>query len=229
VRFSQNFRIPNVDDNSNAAWVNMAPKLLDVQTSRDLDIGTTIQFARSHAELAYFNSHVNNEIGYDPSQWGNVNFAPTRREGFNLRYKLFLSSQWTFRASWQTVNAKFVEGTYNGNRVPNVANNSGNLSLDYGLSARQTLTATTRFASGHYMAGDFNNQQAQVPGYAVQDLSYRLTDKQWSLNATLGNVFNKAYADVGIYQTSTAYYSLYRTTVYPNPGRNLSLVGRYNF
>ena len=229
VRFSQNFRIPNVDDNSNAAWVNMAPKLLDVQTSNDLDIGTNIQFARSHAELAYFNSHVNNEIGYDPSQWGNVNFASTRREGFNLRYKLFLSTQWTFRASWQTVNAKFVEGTYSGNRVPNVANNSGSLSLDYGLSARQTLTATTRFASGHYMAGDFNNQQAQVPGYAVQDLSYRLTDKQWSLNATLGNVFNKAYADVGIYQSSTAYYSLYRTTVYPNPGRNLSLVGRYNF
>lgn len=229
VRLSQNFRIPNVDDNSNAAWVNSAPKLLDVQTSHDLDMGATIQLARSQAELAYFRSNATNEIGYDPSQFGNVNFSPTRREGVNLRYKLIMSPQWTFRTSLQTVSARFVEGDYSGNRIPNVAKTTGSVALDYMLSARHTLTATTRFASSRFMAGDFGNSQVQVPGYAVQDMAYHYADKQWSINATLGNVFNKAHADVGIYQSSPAYYSLYKSTVYPNPGRNFSLVGRYNF
>jgi outer membrane receptor protein involved in Fe transport len=45
--------------------------------------------------------------------------------------------------------------------------------------------------------------------------------------ASILNITNKKYTDVGIYKAS--YTSPYNLTVYPNPGRSFSLTGRYAF
>lgn len=226
LRLSQNFRIANADDNGNVAYAP-TPVLLRVQTSRDVDVGLNHQSDNATTEVSYFHSDVKNEIGYDPSQYANVNFDPTKREGLNLRQRLVFSRGFTLRANLQYVSAKFVEGAYSGKTIPGVANLSGNLSLDYRLDAKKQITLTTRFADSRFMSGDFTNSQSKVPGYAVEDLSYFYKEKNWSVVATIVNITDKKYTDTGLYKSSyTAPYSL---TVYPNPGRSFSLTGRYAF
>lgn len=232
LRWSSNFRIANVDDNAGGAvgdyvYLNWYPKPLDVQKSRDLDIGLNYRSSFGSTELVYFHSDIKNEIGFDPALGGNVNYNPTQRQGLNLRQKLAITKEIALRANLQYVNARFVEGVYVDKTVPGLAASSGNLSLDYLLKPGQQLTLTTRFAASRSMSGDFYNRQPKVPGYAVQDLSYAFKEKSWSLVASILNITNKKYTDVGIYKPS--YTSPYNLTVYPNPGRSYSLTGRYAF
>lgn len=232
LRWSSNFRIANVDDNAGVAegdYVppNWYPKPLDVQKSRDIDIGLNFRSSFGLTELAYFHSHLKNEIGMDPSLGGNVNYKPTQRQGVNFHQKLVINKEITLRTSLQYINAKFVEGHYVDKNVPGVASSSGNFTFDYLLKPGQQLALTTRFAASRYMSGDFNNSQPKVPGYAVQDLSYSFKEKSWSVVASIFNITNKKYTDGGVYKAS--YTAPYNLTLYPNPGRNVSLTGRYTF
>lgn len=231
LRTSTNFRIANADDSSNTATdSSYNPTPLKVQTSRDVDIGLNYRSDLAVTEISYFRSHIKNEIGFDPIGCGyacNVNYDPTKREGVNFKQQLKISKEFTLKANLQYVQAKFVEGIYLGKAVPNVAAISGNFSLEYQLSPKQQIWWTTRFAESRYMSGDFSNSQSKVPGYGVQDLSYFYKDKNWSMVASLMNLFDKKYADSGFYkQINTHPYDL---TVYPNPGRSVSLTGRYVF
>ena len=232
LRWSSNFRIANVDDNVGGAvgdYVspNWYPKPLEVQKSRDIDIGLNYRSSFGSTELVYFHSDIRNEIGFDPALSGNVNYSPTQRQGVNLRQKLLISKQIALRANLQYVDARFVQGVYGDKTVPGVAASSGNLSLDYLLKPGQQLALTTRFAASRYMSGDFYNSQPKVPGYAVQDLSYAFKEKNWSAVMSILNITDKKYSDVGIYKAS--FTSPYNLTVYPNTGRSLSLTGRYAF
>jgi iron complex outermembrane receptor protein len=230
IRISQNFRLPNVDDNNGSAnwtpgWLSPIPLL--PQTSHDIDIGLNYRSTNYLAEVNYFHNNVKNEIGYDPGQFGNVNYDPTRREGVSLKQKFNLSQKIAIGATFQYINAKFIDGTYSGNVIPNVASFSGNISFDYQMTPNEKIALTSRFANSRYMSGDFPNSQSKVPGYVVGDVSYFYIEKNWSLIASANNIFNKQYTDTGIYKSS--YYDLYKLTVYPNPGRNFSLMGRYSF
>lgn len=229
LRFSRNFRVANTDDNSNVAYAP-GPVPLRVQTSRDVDIGLNYQIGAVSTEASFFRSHVENEIGYDPSGCGyacNVNYDPTRREGVSFRQKLQLSKEFTLRANLQYIHARFVEGAYSGKTIPGVTAFSGNLSLDHQLTPRDQVMLTTRWAQSRYTSGDFENNQPKVPGYVVQDLSYFFREKNWSLVASIINLANKKYTDTGIYKSS--YTQPYHLTLYPNPGRTFSLSGRYVF
>lgn len=231
-RWSSNFRIANVDDNAGGAegdYVQLYwyPKPLDVQKSRDIDIGLNFRSSFGLTEIAFFTSNLKNEIGMDPSLGGNVNYKPTQRQGLNLRQKFIIKKDISLRTSLQYINAKFVEGHYEDKTVPGVAASSGDFTFDYLVKPGQQLALTTRFAASRFMSGDFNNSQPKVPGYAVHDVSYAIKEKSWSVVASILNITNKKYTDVGIYKAS--YTPPYNLTVYPNPGRNVSLTGRYTF
>lgn len=232
LRWSSNFRIANVDDNVGGAvgdyvYPNWYPQPLDVQKSRDIDIGLNFRSSFGSTELVYFHSDIRNEIGFDPALGGNVNYNPSQRQGLNLRQQLVITKEIALRANLQYVDARFVQGRYIDKTVPGVAALSGNLSLNYLLKPGQQLALTTRFAASRFMSGDFYNSQPKVPGYAVQDFSYVFKEKSWSMVASILNITNKKYTDVGIYKAS--YTSPYNLTVYPNPGRSFSLTGRYAF
>lgn len=229
VRLSQNFRLPNVDDNNASAYYDpntYATIPLRIQTSHDVDFGMNTKTTDWTSELKYFRSDVQNEIGYDPNQ-GNINFDPTRREGFELKEYLKLAQQWDAKLNLQLIRATFASGQYSGNTIPSTSKVNGNLTLDYLINAKQQLGLTGRFSSDRYASGDYSNNQAKVPGYLVADLTYGYHAKSWSVIGSINNLLDKHYSDVGIYKPS--YTPLYNLTTYPNPGRNFSLVGRYSF
>ena len=224
ARLSRNFRIANADDNSARVY---GAEPLKVQTSRDIDAGFNFQSGSTTTDFGYFRSSVRNEIGYDPEQWGNVNYDPTKREGLSLRQKLSLSKIFSVRANLQYVDARFVEGSYQGKKVPGVAPLSGNISLDYQLDPKRQVTLNSRFSQSRYMSGDFQNAQEKVSGYLVEDLSYFYKEKNWSMVASVVNITNKKYATTGIFKPS--YTAPFHLTVYPDSGRSFSLTGRYAF
>lgn len=229
LRLGRHFRVANTDDNSNVLYAP-GPIPLKVQTSSDLDIGLNYQSGAVTTMASFFRSDVNNEIGYDPSGCGypcNVNYDPTRREGLNFSQKWAFSKAITLRSHLQYIHARFVEGTYEGKKIPGVSALSGNVSLDYQLGVRDQLTFTTRWAQSRYMSGDFENSQSKVPAYVVADVSYFYREKNWSFVAAIINLTDKKYSDTGIYKSS--YTSPFNLTVYPNPGRSFSLTGRYAF
>lgn len=229
MRLGRHFRVANADDNSNVLYAP-DPIPLKVQTSSDIDIGLNYQSGAVTTMANFFRSDVKNEIGYDPSGCGypcNVNYDPTRREGVNFSQKWAMSKGITLRNHLQYIHARFVEGTYEGKKMPGVSALSGNLSLDYQLGVKDQLSFTTRWAQSRYMSGDFENSQAKVPAYAVADVSYFYREKNWSLVATIINLTDKKYSDTGIYKSS--YTPPFNLTVYPNPGRSFSLTGRYAF
>ncbi len=233
LRLGRNFRVPNADDNSNviAPAPDYTPVLLRVQTSQDVDLGLNHKTDDISTEVSYFSSRTKNEIGYDPSgcvSYGcNVNYDPTKRQGVNFRQAWAWSKAMTLRTQFQYMSAKFAEGVYVGKDIPGVASWSGQLSLDYRLTAKNQITFTTRWADSRYMSGDFNNNQAKLPAYVVGDLAYAFRLNQWSVVASVLNVTNQTYTDTGIYKPS--YTAPYHLSLYPNPGRSFSLVARYAF
>ena len=238
VKSSQNFRLPNVDDNSSLNYDGLNPVFLIPQVSRDIDVGANYQAASWRSEIKVFKSNIKNEIAYDPSvnfgYGGNINYDPTRREGVTLRHLYQLTREWDIKLNLHHVKATFTQNQYAGNWVPNTSRNNGNVSLGYQFDSAQKMTFITRFASDKFASGDFLNNQAKVSGYVVHDLSYAYQRNNFSLMGTVSNIFNKQYTDLGIYKpytTGDGYYYIppYNMTVYPNPGRQFSLVGRYNF
>jgi iron complex outermembrane receptor protein len=229
VRTSQNFRLPNIDDNNASAYYNpqtFATIPLVHQVSHDIDLGITTRIWNLTNEIKYFRSDVTHEIGYDPNL-GNINFDPTRRAGVELKELLKLNQRWEAKLNLQVIRATFASGQYSGNTIPDTSNVNGNVGLDYSLDQHQQLGFTERFSSNRISSGDYLNNQAKVPGYWVTDLTYGYREKSWSVVASINNIFDQHYADVGIYKPS--YTIPYNLSTYPNPGRNFSLLGRYSF
>jgi iron complex outermembrane receptor protein len=237
MRLSQNFRMPNADDNN-----NVAASPLDVQLTRDLEIGFNHRSELAATTLSYFRSRAGKEVGYDPAgcsyesegftnYYGcNVNYEPTRRDGVNFKQILRVSKAINLSANLQYVNAKFAKGVYAGKFIPSVSPYTGHLSVDYQMSPSQQVSLTSRFAASRHASGDYLNDQAKLAGYAVQDFSYFYRVKNWSLVASIHNIANKKYAETSFYKPeTTGYLYPYNMTLYPNPGRSLSLTGRYVF
>lgn len=239
VRSSQNFRLPNVDDNNSVnSDINWKPIRLVPQVSHDVDVGVSYQTSKMLSELRIFRSNIRNEIAFDPNAnggyGGNINYDPTQREGVNLRHSYQLARDWDVRVNLNHVNAVFTQNQYANNVVPNTARNTGVATLAHQLDRQQKISWTTRFASAKFASGDFLNNQAKIPGYLVHDLGYLYQQKNFSVSGSVHNIFNKQYTDLGIYKpynSGDGYYYLspYNMTVYPNPGRSFNLVGRYNF
>jgi iron complex outermembrane receptor protein len=241
IRLGQNFRLPNVDDNSSVNYQSVAPYspiFLMPQTSHDIDVGLNTNFTHWKSEFKYFRSDIQNEIGYDPAAnggyGGNVNYSPTHRDGIELKELVQIGHDWNSTLNLQILRAHFSAGQYSGNTIPNTSRLSGNWGLNYLINSHQQVGITTRFSEAKFASGDFLNNQSQVPGYMVADLSYRYQEKTWSLVGSINNIFNKNYADIGIfkpYNSGDGYYYIppYNLTTYPNPGRNFSLLGRYSF
>jgi iron complex outermembrane receptor protein len=230
IRISENFRLPNVDDNSSVNYLSVppySPIYLVPQTSHDIDLGLSTKIANWSSEFKYFRSDIRNEIGFDPNVYGNINFDPTKREGLELKEYLKLAEQWDAKLNLQVIRATFTSGQYSGNTIPSTSKVNGNLTLDYLITSKQQIGLTERFSSERYASGDYYNNQAKIPGYLVTDLTYGYREKSWSIVGSINNVLDKNYADIDIYKSF--YSPPYNLTTYPNPGRNFSLLGRYSF
>jgi outer membrane cobalamin receptor len=220
VRVGKSFRFANLDDNAQAANNNLKP-----QTSQDHEVGITYNDKKHRSSLVAYDSDLSNEIGFNGSN--NVNFDPTKRHGIELSTRYTVSTQVNLLGSVNWGESKFTRGSYAGRTVPGTSALTGSMGVQYQWDNKQRVGWQTRFSSSAYASNDMSNNQHQRPGFGVSDINYAYSEKSWQLIGSLNNVFNKNYADSAIYKS--AYYPLYKLTVYPNSGRHVGITGRYNF
>lgn len=87
-----------------------------------------------------------------------------------------------------------------GDRLPNIPIWTAKLSAQFTPTERWLLHGELAVYGARYAQGDENNQDAhgRVPGYAVVNLGARYKiDRQWSVNFSIHNLFNRGYADFG--------------------------------
>jgi len=221
IKQGNSFRLPTADDN----LARLTADPLKPQISHDQEIGLKWLNSKNVARLSFFKSELTDEIVYSG---GNKNEVPTIKKGVDASLIHKYSSMFTARINLQIVNAEIYQGINAGKQTPGVAQGTGGVGLETKLKNNHTIDIAIRGASSRFASEDTGNTQDKTAGYIVGDLSYIIKEESWTWVARMNNVLDKQYADYSIYKSS-GYAAPFDKTLYPNPGRNFSLTGRYVF
>jgi iron complex outermembrane receptor protein len=234
IKSGQSYRLPNVDDlNRYCADTCVQSLILQPQVNKDFEVGTVYRTDVNRGHVKFYRTNIDNEIlfnKYANFQLGyNVNVPKTRRQGVEFFNAYRYSSALSITTGLDVIDATFKTDTLqsvtglDGKRISGTPNYIVSLGWDYALNANNAVAWKTRVVGNQYSQGDSSNK-FELGAYSVSDLSYRWTDKRWSVVANANNVFDKRYgASILAATTSTNYpYG-----VYPNWGRNYLLTLRY--
>jgi iron complex outermembrane receptor protein len=215
VRTGESYRVANIDEIRGAAGTLLP------QTSMDYELGLAWdRAAPTHATLRVFRSDIRNELVFDPVQFINLNLPPTRRQGVELEGAYQLNPQLALRGSWQSIQALFVDGAYQGHRVPLVPRFNAQTGVEWNPLPNQALDLSARWVGDQPMDSDFLGTQPPIPFYWTADFRYSWAwTRQWTLFAAANNLMNRKYYD---YANSYGAY-------YPSPGINFSASLKYRF
>ena len=218
-RWGTSFRLPNADEFS--CYVGYGPcssstvSLWQPQTSRDLELG----WRRTSGNLAHavrvYRSALRNELGLDASQFNNVNYDPTRRQGLETEMSWKPNPKTELAAVLNLRSARFTQGAHAGKAVPLVSQQTLTLKWQHKLNERQSLLWLTQLQSAQRIAGDLSNTCVdRIGGFGTTRVRYahRLGDWEWAL--TVNNLFDRQYVN---YRTRCNPNS---RSVYPEAGRS---------
>jgi iron complex outermembrane recepter protein len=206
------------------------PNLREV-TARTIDVGAKGKLALGSVTLNWladaYDTRNSNDIlfvsdGPFLASGFFTNVGATDRRGMDAQVKAAWES---FDAS---VNYGFVDATFRtpfaepspdnpganaagiitirpGNHLPDIPQNTANVSLGWQASSRLHLGIEMIAASSQYLRGDEANLQPPLPGYTVfdADANYRLSDVL-ALYVEGENIFDRRYATFGLYGDPTA-------------------------
>ncbi|KJS09407.1 MAG: hypothetical protein VR73_02365 [Gammaproteobacteria bacterium BRH_c0] len=192
---------------------------LNPQEGVAYELGGEWQLASLALNLVLFDHAIENEIGYDPVIFANVNFDDTRRRGATLDGAWQISDSIEARASYTAMEAEFEAGNLDGNRTPSVAEELGKLMLAWSLSDSLRLYAETIYTGS--VSVDMTGGAPELGGYTVYNLaaSYRWQDLL--VRARLNNILGKEYTELVTFFGTPAYY--------PSPEENATLSVEYRF
>jgi iron complex outermembrane receptor protein len=227
-RWSTSFRLPNADEFSCyvgfASCTPTAVSLLRPQTSRDLEFGWRQSDRRGSRALRLYRSDLRDEIGLDASQFNNINYDPTRRQGLESEFKWKPDRASELGAVLNLRSARLVQGPYAGRTVPMVSARTLTLSATRTLDGQHTLGWMTQLQSSQRIAGDLANTCAdRIAGFGVSRARYAYADGDWEWAVTLNNVLDKQYYNFRTRCSAAA------RSVYPEVGRSWLLTGQRAF
>lgn len=221
------FRLPNANEFScfdgEYCPVNTA-NLLRAQTSRDVELGYRQNFNAGRWSLRYYRHDLTDEIGYVPSQFANINFDPTRRDGLELDVKARLGKAVDLGFQYALRHAYFRDGINAGKDIPLVPSQTLTARLAYEVSSTQQLQFSTQVVSSQRIGDDFSNASLlKIPGYGIMNLRFSQKFNAWTLAAEVRNIADRAYYN---YRTRVSAAS---KSVYPEAGRAFYLTAQHDF
>ena len=222
VRESKSYRVPNLDEFTTPAYddsfvaINLLP-----QTDRTRELGWKYSDAtQSSMGLRIYRSALSHEIVYDPLQYGNINLDQTRRQGADFHAEQVVHPRVRVMGSLGWRKSTMERGANAGKYLPMAARQVASLRGEWMPAPDQKISLGWMYVGRQYIAGDFVNEQS-MPSYAVFDLRYGLRRGAWDISAVVRNLTDRKYFS---YATTTDGYS-----VYPDPGRSVTLTARYRF
>ena len=223
IKQGNSFRLPTADDNS----LTSTGSPLKPQTSQDQELGLKWNNSQSMIKVSLFKTDLTDEIIF--SDGSNKNEVPTTKKGIDTSIRHKFNSKFTGRLNLQIIDAQISQGENAGKKTPGVAQHSGGFGIETSLNNNHMIDISARGAAGKYASEDTSNTQGKSSGYLVGDAAYIVKDKSWTWVARIENILDKKYSDYSIYKSSSAYDIPFKMTLYPNPGRNFSISGRYVF
>ena len=213
-------------------------QLLRPQHAKTAEIGVEWQRSAHRWRTALFRTDVRDEIHLDPftTGVGNTNLPPSRRQGLELDAVFALTKSLRLAAGYAYTEARFLEGTLAGSpsaigtglplagrTVPLVPRHKVNLALSWEVRSSTRVSAALTAASEQVLDNDEPNTLAhRIAAFKVLDLRLSETIGSATLSVALNNVLDEDYYQ---YAARSA-FTPDRYTVYPLPGRTLSLTAQ---
>ncbi|MFM6985072.1 MAG: TonB-dependent receptor [Hydrogenophaga sp.] len=221
-RWGTSFRLPNVDEFScYVGFENCTPgtvSLLKPQTSRDLELGWRDLDAAGSRSVRVYRSALRNEVGLDATNYNNVNYDPTRRQGVEIESLWHLGRSTDLSLALNLRSSRFSEGAYQGKTVPLVSARTLTVLWSHRLSGQQTLSLGAQAQSSQRIGGDLDNTCADdIAGFAVGRIRYAHSVGPWDWAFAVNNAFDRQY-----YNYRTRCDASLRS-VYPEAGRTWML------
>jgi iron complex outermembrane receptor protein len=220
AKAGQSYRLPNADENGFRSALN----LLDVQTSRDLELGVTVGGKARQVSARVFRHRLRKEIFFDPTAGtfgANTNLDPTRRQGVELDAQADLGMNLRLSGHLQHVKAEFTDGPNAGREMVLVPKNVLTARLAWLPGNGQSADIGAQYVSNQRYGDDFANScNARIPSYTTFDARYAIKLGAWEVAVNGLNLADRQYF-------SQAFGC--RSGIYPSDGRQLKLSARYDF
>ena len=193
ARVGKSFRLPNVDE-----FTFTSPGVpFRAQTSRDTELGARWAAGGRRLEARLYRSNLTDEIGFDPTAanpfggaGANVNFAPTRRQGFELEHTEPVAESFTLHLNAALRRATFRAGPYDGKDVPLTPRRSLSLRGEWEPAADQQVDVLLNHVGAQ--RPDFDNA-CNMPAYTTLDLRYAYRWQQAELALGVANAGDRKY------------------------------------
>lgn len=221
AKAGRSYRLPNADENGYRSSVG----LLDVQTSRDLELGVTAGTDARRIAARVFRHRLKNEIFYDPTLgggWGaNTNLDPTRRQGLEVEGQMAIGQALRLTGQWQRVDAEFTEGPNAGREMVLVPKNVVTARLAWVAAGPHSADIGAQWVDRQRYGSDFSNScSTRMPSFTTIDARYAYRTGPWEVAVSGLNLADRQYF-------SNAFGC--RSGIYPSDGRQLKLALRYDF
>ena len=225
IRRDENFRFAKLDEHTQTLGGVVA---LDTQTGISYELGTEWRRGSNRAKATLFQLRLKNEIDYDPVNFANVNLDPTVRDGLILEASWQLMKKLTLAGQYSFIDAKFDEGSFKGNDIPFVAENTAHLSANYKIDSNWSLFGEVQYIGDRYAAGDLTNNFEQLDGYTILNMNISYQRKNWTAGLRINNIADKKYSD---FATTAFNSAIFATDIafYAAPERNFSLSVQYSY
>jgi iron complex outermembrane receptor protein len=233
VRADQNYRFPTVEEHTNTEGVNTGgglPGLL-TQEGVSLELGTEYQNGKSRYRATLYSIDLDNEIAFDSFR-NSLNLDETRRDGVILEASKRWSEAVSFAASVTVLDAEITDGTFKGNKLPLVPEQTIRLDASYQYSAEMLIGIEVIAVDEQVFGGDFNNQLSELSAYEVANAHASFDYQDWKLSFRVNNLFDEEYSELGSQFTEFDPVTFVPTNFeafFPAPERNFVLTAKLNF
>ncbi len=232
INFGQSIRIANVDDINQLSFpapaftavrefTNLSP-----QRARHIDIGLEYKSKKINASANAYLIKLKNEIHFNSVSFKNENLNPTERKGVELHIGVKPVNKISVSLNYAHTKATFDGGTFAGNTVPLVPQNTANLNINYEVLTGLNLNAGWNYVGEKFFDNDQKNNFGQkVPSYSTIDSKFTFDRAGFDINFSANNILDKKAFDTGVRSTTTAG----RYNALPLPERNFFVSIGYTF
>ena len=205
-KIGRSIRFGNVDElfETNNAYQQVFSALTP-QTSRDIELGLNFQNHWLYSSMTYFHQDINNEIGFNPVTFQNVNLDDTQHKGLELSLETQAIPRIDLSAHYTYLNAKFVDGENAGKTLPLIPKHSYTVIAQTVLPAKIQAAISWNYVGDSFFSNDASNNFGQtIPSYQTVDLKLTKKIEQLELAIMVNNLFSENYYNYGINSTSAA-------------------------
>ena len=222
-RVDQNFRFPKIDEQAYTSPGNV----LRNQTGESYEAGVEWAIPGRRFAVHTYRLDLEDEIAFDATATqpagslfagANVNFDPTRHDGFNVEGFMELGRGWSLTGSYTYTDAYFRAGEFRDKDISYIPRHMGRFAAHRQVNEAFGLHGEMQFTGERYASGDHTNANPKVDGRTVFNLAATVEMQEALVRFRVNNLFDESYNG---FETTFG--------VYPAPKRNFTAELEWRF